>query len=266
MNFPIADKARILHQFSEAGQHGVLLRETWTPRTAANPLQHLRPLESGPTRDPGEDGGVIVAGSFQCPAAGARAAVEELPEQRGGASGSPGNGLDYPGGPLEDPRLESSGRGFGRSAGGEDMGDRDGHCGDDRTAQAHRPGDGVSLPVPQGSLQGPTDVVGSALELCPWERGAGSGHCPVLDRLRCVSHAGLSSPAGAKRPVTTGTLATLVNPVHKLGPAALPCRPAVRVQSTFCLTRGPLRMDPRVCLRSFSASCGQCGWIRIATG
>ena len=102
---------------------------------------------------------------FQCPAAGARAAVEELPEQRGGASGSPGNGLDYPGGPLEDPRLESSGRGFGRSAGGEDMGDRDGHCGDDRTAQAHRPGDGVSLPVPQGSLQGPTDVVGSALEL-----------------------------------------------------------------------------------------------------
>ena len=165
MNFPIADKARILHQFSEAGQHGVLLRETWTPRTAANPLQHLRPLESGPTRDPGEDGGVIVAGSFQCPAAGARAAVEELPEQRGGASGSPGNGLDYPGGPLEDPRLESSGRGFGRSAGGEDMGDRDGHCGDDRTAQAHRPGDGVSLPVPQGSLQGPTDVVGSALEL-----------------------------------------------------------------------------------------------------
>ena len=75
----------------------------------------------------------------------------------------------------------------------------------------------------QGPLQSSSSILGAVglRAQCSWEGGSRLGNRPVMDRLRCLSYAGLPSPPGEGRPVATGLLSAMVGSLGPAGHAAV---------------------------------------------
>ena len=144
---PADDQARIRHQFLEAGHNGVFLRETRSPGIVANSLQHVRILESGPTRHIGEDRGMRLVLL--------KALLLELGQRlKNFLSNEESQQAARDMGWLEGPDMEPSDRDSGGAAKGEDLGYGHSHCRDHRAPQAHQCRDHVPLSIAEGAHQG----------------------------------------------------------------------------------------------------------------
>ena len=99
----------------------------------------------------------------------------------------------------------------------------------------------------QGPLQSSSSILGAVglRAQCSWEGGSRLGNRPVMDRLRCLSYAGLPSPPGEGRPVATGPLSAMVGSLGPAGHAAPGGRSATQVPPSFNLENWRLADGPQ---------------------